>query len=83
MHGCFVISCIPFVTNDQAKKELGKRFGLQSKSSLRRCGMVWWLLNVKSIAALFTNGNIGHSTNDLTIPTANFIKFGGFEYHAG
>lgn len=37
-------------------------------------------LNVESIGALFTNGNIGHATDDFTIPTANFIKFGRFEY---
>ncbi len=44
--------------------------------------MVWQLMNAESIAALFTNGYIGHTTDDFTIPIANFIKFGMSLYHA-
>jgi hypothetical protein len=39
-------------------------------------------MNAEYMAALFANGNIGHTVDDLTIPTTSFINFGRLKDHA-
>ncbi len=43
---------------------------------------LWYgvFMNAKSIVVLFMNGNIGHTTHDLTIPTTNFTMFSTCTY---
>jgi hypothetical protein len=62
------------------KKRIGEEVWVTIQEQFEKLWNGVAALNVESIGALFTNGNIGHATDDFTIPTANFIKFGRFEY---
>jgi hypothetical protein len=49
---------------ESTRKKFGIKFGLKSKSILRICGTVWQLMNAEYIAAVFANGDVGHTIDD-------------------